>query len=227
MRSEFPLIWSGGRPGDDYVPNTFDATAPPTIEAVPLSKDEPWETISLHYQTMQPSLIAGIFPAFTQLGTRFEHSMRTIGLPAATVAEEQMRVPIALLESLAIGGIVLRQGALQRCREEVARVSPTAAPYYQVILSPTEAPTVVGEHIFHEIHLVPGMVGLFQCQHLAAEGKGMFHLSDRFSWKHDGSTLMVSDPADKRFLKAILPRRFAVEDTGCPCGESFIRVKHL
>lgn len=203
----------------DWVPSTFSPEIE-NLEVIPLKRDEPWETIRLHSSIFSPRLILGIFPAFLQLDIRFHFAVRTLGMEALSVAPEQMRGGLALVESMDIGGIVLTKSAFLSTTEELRSYAPDSELYFQIVLGPDEQPLRTEQkNVFHEVHLVPGVVGLYQCASLASSVPRAFHMSNRFEWEREDDDLFVCD-RDARFARTRFPQKATVVEKNCACGEA-------
>ncbi len=174
----------------DWVPSTFDTESFDTMRVIDIPRTQLWETIPIYLRSAHA--ILGIFPAFLQLDIRFHRTMRALGKPAFSVAEEQMRPGIALIPSMRIDTILLRYDAIERCMHALKDTS--SVPRMIAILSPNETPRSFGSSVQFEMHVLPGVVGLFQCDALRGETRA-FHPTDHFDSAgyphktHGGATL--------------------------------------
>lgn len=226
----FPLSWQlppGEKTGSfDWVVNTFD-TESEMLGLVPLQREEPWETVDMLAAHFDAELILGVLPQILQLEQRLHAAMRSIGLPVLSLPPEQGRAIPILLHQLPIRGIILFHSKLQDVLDLVPDDYSTKL-YYQVILGPHDKPpSALQENTYFEVHLVPSMVGLFQCPTLASERKNEFHMSSRFVWEIDGESIRVTDSGNSpRFTRALLPHRFSIREIPCQCGTP-VRVTFL
>lgn len=225
----FPLKWdarSSEASAYDWITNSFDRGNPEALDVVPIQNDEPWETIPMLAHLFKPRLILGLFPAFLQIDTRYHHAIRALGMPVCTIAEEQIKVAASLVKLLRVGGIIVMQSALESFKNEIEEYAPDAELYYQVVLAPDERPLFAPntKNIFYELHLVPGVVGLFQCAHANRE-KNVFHPNERFVWEFEHSRAWVSDRKEGRFSKAEIPQSVFVRGIPCPCGRTSLALQ--
>jgi hypothetical protein len=223
--SQLPLSWKApaSEAYNDYewVLNEFDTADLDALELIPVRRDEPWETVDMLANLHTPQLILGILPAITQSYQRLHAALERVGLPTFNVAPDQSGVVPALLREMPIGGIITMQTELPRLLDAVQPLAESKKMYCQVILGPRETPINIarGENIFSEVHIVPGVVGLFQCECLSKRKTPIFHVSDRFIWEFRDSTVLVTDTEKhRRFARLAFPHTFRVEETVCPCG---------
>ncbi|MCE9541454.1 hypothetical protein K8R03_02745 [Candidatus Kaiserbacteria bacterium] len=223
--SVFPLSW-GPRPpvadeSYDWVTNSFGPSDPRALDIVPVKCDEPWETLETFTRKCAPHLVLGLFPAFLQIDTRFHRAIHSLGLPVCTMVEEQAKIAAAVVGHLDIGGVVLLQSACTVFERELAKFKPAMTVRYLAILAPEERPGIAhGEiDILFELHLVPGIVGLFQCEQ-ARDSARIFHPNDRFVWEFADSKAWVSDNDGRRFSHAEIPQPVFPHETQCACGRS-------
>ena len=205
----------------DWILNDFDETNIDGVTIVPVCRQEPWETIGLCASIFKPKLVGSILPPFLQIELRFQGAVRALGFPVCTISDGRVEGMVALMEPLSVGGIVLPASSFERCATEI-RDRGVPQPYYQVILGPKESIPLArtGQRIFYEIHLVPGIVEFFQCEHLA--GSDLFHPSDRFLWEFTGETALVTDMrAVPLFTRLEIPRKVRAENKHCACGRTF------
>ncbi len=224
---DFPLSWGDIEGGDaaeyDWVPNIFDRSRLSELSIVPLGREEAWETIPYFADRFNPAQVLGLFPAFSQLATRFHRAIRSLPypIPVANVAEERARVGVALIEPLRIEAVVTMQQGYTNFLEELGQHAAKNKLYYQIILHPEEVPMLAPgmERVFHEIHAVPGMPALYQCEHSTSHRDAhCFHPSRRFAWEFDGEDVFMTDALSQRFLRARLPLPFTFVEQSCPCG---------
>lgn len=212
----------------DWISNQFDERRLETLQIVPVPHSEPWETVGMLSDMFKPKMILGIFPAFLQIELRFHGAIRSLGMPVCTVVDKQIGAGVALIEELRIGGIVLTQSLLASCMEEVRRANTAEPLYYQAITGLEEKNILSVDssaasrcRVFNEVHLIPGIIGFFQCPHLAEKGTDIFHPSDRFVWEFDETSAQVTDVrAAPLFSRTPLPRGVEVRDSRCPCGRT-------
>ncbi|MEK7613045.1 MAG: hypothetical protein AAB449_02810 [Patescibacteria group bacterium] len=216
MKLEWPV--SADDKKYDWVLNTFDSENPDAA-LVPLDRSEPWDTIAPLALRTGGTVLFGTFPALTQLRPRFIAATESVPLPGITLPPAQAGALPSLLSQLAIGGIVLPQREFAAVADIIKNVHYRG--YFQVLLGLGERPTMEFPNLtlLFEMHLVPGMVGLFQCDALAAE-RTAFHPNRRFRWEFEGEKAYVSDfLSAPRFSHIKFPHRIELISKPCACGE--------
>ena len=223
---EYPLRWEA--PTDephlyDWVPNTTDRTNLPDLDVVPLDKDEPWETIRLLAGVFYPTLILGLFPAFSQYDIRFHRAIRSLPypMPVSNIAEERARVAVALIDPVHVDAVVTMRQGFKNFQRELGEHPARERLYYQIVLGLGEMPdTPPGKgRLFYEVHAVPSMVVLYQCEHVQKESKAhVFHTNTRFTWEFEGQNAFMTDLEKGRFMRVLLPYRLERLDTRCSCN---------
>ena len=219
----FPLRWepnASWSPHEyDLVANQFETDTTETISAVQVSVGEPWETVNMLAMQFSPKRIVGILPSFSQIEFRFHRAMRALGMPTCTYEEAQISVAASVVDELGVDAVIARASKLASIDSMIRQLTKSSITYYQGVLSVPEIPLQLDLPVLYEQHLVPGIVGLFQCEHLAKEAAGYMHFNDRFSWEIIDDTLRVTDTSKApRFVGARLPRLCIVRDEICACG---------
>ncbi len=187
------------------------------------TEKEPWETLPLFVKKKNVQLLLGVFPLWTQLERSFSRTVRTLGVPVLSLPSERIALVPTLVRDLPVGKIV----ATSRDLPALERMSSTHAPMrdliFHIVLTPEERPIISSLQIVFEVHLVPGAVGLFQCEALASKKELLFHLSSRFYWEFEDQTLLVTDDArTARFSQAPLPLHYKKRNAPCPCGHQVV-----
>jgi hypothetical protein len=142
-------------------------------------------------------------------------------MPCIVLPPQQSAALLLILEEIPIQGFVLPQ-------ELFAPFASLAADrlkefYFQLVLGPQDRPTStpLGVRVLREVHLVPGIVALFQCRALAEGREAEFHPHDRLLVEIDSHTVRVSDCDSRRpLLRVELPQRYRVREAPCACGRS-------
>lgn len=184
----------------DLVPASIDFSS--ASEVLEIDANEAWDTIPLLAASRQPKRMLGIFPSHLQLDARFYRAVRALTLPCFTAPREQMSASISLIDQLSVGAVVLMHTSITDYKEALESFRLKSAPYVQAILSPRDrVPQIEGVEAFFEVHVVPGLPVLYQCEHL--KGTEQFHATTRF----DASTF---------------PREVSVRDVECACGADTI-----
>ncbi len=217
----FPLSWNlppGADLGEyEWVLNGFDTKDLPSINLVPVRRDEPWETIDAHLNRFGAEYLLGIMPTLWQLEVRFHAALRRSGIPVMMVPPINLASVPSLFAQFPIHTVLTPL----RYLPELRTLLPSRDPHYMTILGPSDAPIECspGGKVSQEVHLVPGMVALFQCETLAARPTTGFHPSDRFIWEWENDRLYVTDPA-ARFTRLMLPRHYTMREETCDCGRT-------
>lgn len=206
-----------GGEDDHFVANSFNTADLDSLDLLPVGADEPWETIPSLAHMFKPRLILGIFPLILQLEPRFRMAVHSLGMPSLTFAPEQSGIFSPVVETLHIGGVVMTQDVA----ETVMGALQGRDLYFQIILPRKSSYTSeIGKNVFLEMHIVPGMVGLFQCERLALQREGFLHPSDRFLWEID-DVLRTTDPdLHPRFERLHMGSVRALREENCLCGRS-------
>lgn len=220
--TSFRLSW---KPPQDQAENSlewtldrFEVDNPEGVSLLALSADETWETLPKVAARQHGLLIAGIFLPIVQLERSFSAALWREHIPALCLPPERGVILPALLKDIAIGTVVsLFQDRVQ-LQDSFHQIAHSAL-FHQIVLGPSDRPENYGEpDTAFEMHLVPGLVGLLQCEEIA--GKNLFHPSDRFTWEFEGKHAFVTDKRPQpRFTRAQLPGEIRAKEAPCPCGE--------
>lgn len=180
---------------------------------LPLSIDEPWETVT---KAAAQGTVLGILPPLPQYVMRLLRAVRSVGKPLITFPPEKSQGALALMRQLPITALVAEAQDMPALYAALTERGHANTVALHAILTPHEAP-LPGPYV-HEVHLVPSMVILYQCAHLAAQNKPHFHPSRRFVWEVEGTAAYLT--AAGRFARHQLPGTYKLEETNCPCGET-------
>lgn len=220
-KSAFPLLWdlpAEAKVGDyEWVLNGFDVTDEHSIHLVPVHRDEPWETIDAHLNRFGVQYMLGIMPTLWQLEVRYHAALRRNGIPVMMVPPINLKSIPGLFAQFPVNSVVTPLQYLPELKE----LLPDPKLRYLAIVGIDEAPSRQSERadILQEVHLIPGMIALFQCETLASSSPASFHPSDRFVWGWDGDRLCMTDPGG-RFTNLALPRRYGIREETCSCGRT-------
>jgi hypothetical protein len=203
--------------------DTFDVLDDKPAQLLPIDEYEPWETIDMNIASFSPNFVLSILPTILQLEYRLRyttHRNKTTLCPFPLASSE---VAAAVISALDVNAVLLlhRHGSdFEKVCKEARAPNPA---YYQIILAPNEQPTWAPENPLgiYEVHIVPGIIGLFQWEYLAREKKMGFHPSERFIWDVEDGNLSVTEPSvTPRFLRTQVLSDISSQDTVCPCGRN-------
>lgn len=213
------LLKARTKSDDHWVTNSFDTDNLDVLDFVPVGTDEPWETIPRLATMFNPKIILGIFPLIYQLEPRFSGAVHALKMPSCIFTPEQSSMFPLLIETLAIGGAVMTQDVAGKIMEELKNYDL----YFQIVVprGKNPEPELVKQRAFFETHIVPGMVGLFQCEHLSREGQRFLHPSDRFLWEIEEGALRATDIENlPRFERLYMGSVKEAREEQCPCGRT-------
>ncbi|MBX4192244.1 hypothetical protein KW798_02035 [Candidatus Parcubacteria bacterium] len=142
-----------------------------TLVSIPT--DTPWETVFTLATLYGASHVLGILPAISQIEQRLHRAVQKLSIPLLAIPPQQIQAIPALLEQIPIGGIILPFANLA----EVQSLCRGTRLYYQAYLGPRDMPTTPIGEVYLEVHTLPGIVALFQCETLAHRKKNEFHQS--------------------------------------------------
>mgnify|MGYP003393537615 CR=1 FL=1 len=218
----FPLLWQPPQTQSgnfDWVVNTFD-TDSSDLSLVPLMQHEPWETVDRR-AALDTGFTLGVFPQILQLEQRLFAAMRTNHRPVLTLPPEKSKSIPALMHQIPISTIIATSDAFKTILEITPPDLASRLTYQVIVGMHKKPPEIALENVLLEVHLVPSMIGLYQCPQLAAEKKYEFHMSDRFVWSVLKDRVSVSDKGESaRFTDAELPHQFSHRTAPCSCSAS-------
>lgn len=225
MQPRFPPQWKlpehhPGNPTDrkhDFLPSSFDFKRD-GVRIIPVSTQRPWGTVATQAQTHLPEVVINFTAHYLQLQERLHRELRPLGIPYIGLFSAQMQALRVLLKKFNRIGIVASLTDVPALRTILNEGSSTVS-YCQIVLSPYERPLPDSEKFLYELHIVPGMPILYQCEHLAAEGSGEFHPCAGFTWSFNPHETGIADSGEpSHFSHTPLPQHFGTRAEPCACG---------
>jgi hypothetical protein len=216
--SSFPLHWqlsSSDSEECDWVIN--DLHQGEHAGLVPLPRAHIWSTVPASADFFNVRYVLGILPRIWQLEQRLTSALHASGRPLLCISPHQGAMASALFEQLPLGGVILPLKELEVITAQLKKAGHM--PYFQVICAPGEKIPEFRTDALYEIHLVAGMVGLFQCPHL--RGTRTFHLDSAFEWRLEDGRLKVTE-RNGFFTNITVPGVFGGAASACPCTETTV-----
>lgn len=213
----YPLGWKPplGRDTVEWVLSSFDPEKA-NVAFVPLTSEDSWDTLGRIATAEGARAILGILPGLTQIQQRMYTNMPE-GILAAFLPPEQLSALPLFAQHLSLDGIVVSKNLAHEVLEALSGVGKL--PYLQILYGiESTIEKIPYPRVYKEVHVVPGIVGLYQCKPLATNQTTNFHLSSAFDWRGVEGKTYVTDPRG-RFCDVEFAQRFERTLRPCPCGE--------
>lgn len=219
----------------DWVPNSMldplkTLGADERRHFVPVDGEDLWETIVPLREEFAVSYIIGFLAPLTHLHVRLYRTVRMSRIAFLSFPLERSEAVAALLPKLSPCGLVLSQSSLSSVRAAIEDAGASdCVKYMQSVLGIGEQIAEVPAMpwpVLREVHLVPGLVVLYQCSHLARESShALFHPSERYIWELN-ERITVTD-VHGRFTRIQLPHAWHYHDAPqCECGAR-VHIKNI
>lgn len=207
------------------VPSSFDPYET-ALRAFPRAAAWRWKSLAAAFEKSDSRTIMLNTPLFWQIES-YVHTARE-GL-AALFVNEPFNIPvnIAAITLTNIDTVVLAAEDAKALSLRIVETGvPTPASWVLIhtAASPawdTPVSLIDARRVVHEVHLLPGVPLLWQCEHLYNQS-ALFHVSDEFTWSiSDSSTLITTkEPAPYTFSAFEIPFSLSQNASSCTCGEN-------
>ena len=183
-----------------------------------------WHTIKDSCVRHKPRALGALFPLFTQIESVFHAASAHTGIPSIILPQEKYELLARIAPEADLGGVILMNSFHDRFTSTARSLIPHHPLYYQVIwpIDTDVRSATWHQHTYHEIHVLPGLMCLFQCSELAHARAALFHVSDALTFTHANRHLTLSGALEKE-KESALPYSFENEGV-CACGRTTFRI---
>lgn len=209
------------------VPSSFDPHER-ALRAFPRATTWEWKSLRMAFEKSMSRMIMLNTPLFWQIEP-YVHGAREGS--AALFVNEPFNIPVNTVAATLIGvdTVVIAAEDAKALSLHIVETG-AATPYNWILIHEatssswdTPAPLVDVKRAVHEIHLVPGVPLLWQCEHLYNQHI-LFHTSGEFTWSISDKKISITtkELAPYTFSDFELPFLLSYTSTACSCGEKVV-----